>query len=154
MSKNISSTWGCFFSPLKLLLKKKKDSHLATVYAMYKSLEISQIVLSHILMRVSLGREFPFEKSSNFPPMLWLTVDRKTKTQTKPQCMKQSAVEARLHLLANHQPVWEIARLGWAALVLASPVLLCSDACFGRWRAFLLWLCLWMLIILFVCKGW
>lgn len=75
-------------------------------------------------MRVCLGREFPFEKSSNFPPMLLLTVDR----ETKPQCVKDSAAEPKLHFPAKHQPNWEIARLAWAALMLASSMFLCSDA--------------------------
>lgn len=55
-------------------------------------------------MRVCLGREFPFEKSPNLSPMLWLTVDRETKTQTKPQCVKDSAAEPKMHLPAKHQP--------------------------------------------------
>lgn len=88
-------------------------------------------------MRVCFGREFPFEKSSDFPPMLCLTVDRETKTQIKPQCVKDSAEEPKLHLLAKHQPDWETARLAWAALVLASSMFLCADAWFCRWPAFL-----------------
>lgn len=66
-------------------------------------------------MRVCFGREFPFEKSSNFAPILWLTVDRETKTQTNQQCVKDSAVEPKLHLPAKHQPDWEIVRLAWTA---------------------------------------
>lgn len=72
-----------------------KHSHLATICAMYKFLEIFRIFffLSHILIRVCFRRKFPFEKFSNFAPMFWLTVDRETKTQTKPQCVKDSAEE-------------------------------------------------------------
>lgn len=72
-------------------------------------------------MRVCFGREFPFEKSSNFAPILWLTVDRETKTQTNQQCVKDSGNR----------------KAGMDCLVLAASMFLCSDAWFRRWPAFL-----------------
>lgn len=107
-----------------------KDSHLAPVCAMCKSLEIFSIFFVLYINESLFWERISIREI--FSPMLWLTVDRETKTQTKPQCAKDSAEEPKLHLPAKHQPDWEISRLAPAALVMAYSMFLCSDAWFSR----------------------
>lgn len=74
--------------------------------AMCKSLEIFRILFVSYFNESLFGERIFIWEISKLPPtpMLWLTVDRETKTQTKPQCVKDSAAEPKSHLPAKHQP--------------------------------------------------